>query len=122
MARGEGREDAACVFCRIVNRSMAADIVGEEDEWLAVKDLHPQAPTHLLVIPKAHIPTLSDLTDTHTTLIGRGVQFANRLARAHHLTSSGYRLVINCGAGAGQSVWHLHLHLLGGRALRWPPG
>jgi histidine triad (HIT) family protein len=115
-------EDAACVFCRIVNRSVAADIVAEEDEWLAVKDSHPQAPTHLLVIPKAHIPTLSDLTDTHTTLIGQGVHFANRLARAHQITASGYRLVVNCGAGAGQSVWHLHLHLLGGRALRWPPG
>ncbi len=111
-----------CLFCRIAARQLPAAIVAEEDGLLAFKDINPQAPTHLLIIPTEHLPSLADLTDAHTTLMGRAVQFANRLARQHQLVSSGYRLVLNCGAGAGQSVWHLHLHLLGGRPMRWPPG
>ncbi|MBI3331125.1 MAG: histidine triad nucleotide-binding protein [Candidatus Omnitrophica bacterium] len=111
-----------CLFCRIVNRSLPADIVGDAEGLLAIKDINPQAPTHLLILSTEHIPTLADATDTHTALLGNALHFANRLARQHQLVSSGYRLVINCGSGAGQSVWHLHLHLLGGRALRWPPG
>ena len=110
-----------CLFCRIANRSVPAEIVAEEEELLAFKDINPQAPAHLLIIPKAHLPTLADATDAHTTLLGHAVLFAGRLAK-HHQLDAGYRLVLNCGAQAGQSVWHLHLHLLGGRALRWPPG
>ena len=117
-----GMASADCVFCRIANRSIPAEIIAEEDGLLAFKDLNPQAPTHLLIVPTEHIPTLADLTAAHAPLMGRAVQFANRLAREHHLAESGYRVVINCGAGAGQSVWHLHLHLLGGRPMRWPPG
>lgn len=113
---------ADCLFCRIATRSLPADIVGEAEGLLAFKDRHPQAPTHLLIIPTEHIPSLTELTPAHTTLLGNAVHFANRLAREHQLIPSGYRLVINCGAGAGQSVWHLHLHLLGGRTMRWPPG
>jgi len=113
---------AECLFCRIAARAVPAEVVGEADGLLAVQDINPQAPTHLLIIPTEHIPTLADATDAHTALLGRAVQFANRLARQHQLVPSGYRLVVNCGAGAGQSVWHLHLHLLGGRPLRWPPG
>ena len=113
---------AECLFCRIVNRSLPAQIVAEAEGLLAFADIHPQAPTHLLVIPTEHIPSLADLTPAHTMLMGQTVQFAARLAREQQLGSSGYRLVVNCGAGAGQSVWHVHVHLLGGRPFRWPPG
>ena len=114
--------EAECLFCRIATRKIPAEIVGEADGLLAVKDINPQAPTHLLIIPTEHIPTLADAAAGHTTLLGDALHFANRLARQCQLMQGGYRVVINCGAGAGQSVWHLHVHLLGGRALRWPPG
>jgi len=111
-----------CLFCRIVSHELPADILAEADGLLAFRDVNPQAPTHLLIIPKEHLPSLAEATDAHTTLLGNAIQFANRLARQHRLTETGYRLVINCGAQAGQSVWHLHLHLLGGRPMKWPPG
>lgn len=110
-----------CLFCRIGRRQLPAEIIEETDELLAFKDVNPQAPTHLLVIPKAHISTLVELTDTHTTLMGRAMGLASRLATRFRITD-GCRVVINCGPQAGQSVWHLHLHLLGGRSFRWPPG
>lgn len=113
---------AECLFCRVAQRKVPAEIVAEDDGLLAFKDIHPQAPTHLLIIPAEHIPTLAETTDAHTRLLGKALQFTNRLARQYQLTEGGYRVVINCGAGAGQSVWHLHVHLLGGRTLRWPPG
>ena len=111
-----------CLFCQIVNRRIPAEIVAEEERLLAFKDIHPQAPVHLLIIPKEHVPSLAEATEAHTALLGQGIQLANRLACERQLSSSGYRMVINCGAEAGQSVWHLHIHLLGGRAFRWPPG
>ena len=111
-----------CLFCRIATRQLPAEIVAEHDGLLAFKDINPQAPTHLLIISNEHIPTLADATEAHTALLGQAIHFANRLARQYQLMPSGYRLVINCGAGAGQSVWHLHVHLLGGRPLTWPPG
>ena len=114
--------DANCLFCRITSRQIPAEIVAETGELLAIKDINPQAPTHLLVIPKEHIPTLADATDSHTALLGNALQLANRLARQHHLSQGGYRVVVNTGAEAGQSVLHLHVHLLGGRPFRWPPG
>lgn len=110
-----------CLFCRVANRTLPAEIVGETEGLLAFKDINPQAPVHLLIIPTEHVATLADLTDRHTTLLGDAVHFANRLARQYQL-SQGYRIVMNCGPQAGQSVFHIHLHLLGGRALRWPPG
>lgn len=110
-----------CLFCRIAQRTLPADVVAEEDGLLAFNDINPQAPTHVLIIPMEHIPSVADLTDAHTPLISRAFRFANRLAQQLRLTA-GYRLVINCGAQAGQSVWHLHVHLLGGRPMRWPPG
>lgn len=119
-----GRESVSastCLFCRIVSRELPADIVGETDTLLAFKDVNPQAPVHLLLIPKEHIASVSDITEAHTSLVGQAVQFANRLARQYQL-EAGYRVVINCGPQAGQSVFHFHLHLLGGRVLRWPPG
>ena len=111
-----------CLFCRIASKQLDAAIVAEDDGLMAFKDIRPQAPTHLLIIPTEHLPTLADATPTHTPLLGRMVQFANRLARQSGLVDGGYRVVINSGAGAGQSVFHLHLHLLGGRPMRWPPG
>ena len=111
-----------CLFCRIVSRTLPASIVAETDGLLAFKDINPQAPTHLLIIPNEHISTLNDAMEAHTTVLGQILQFANRLARQHQLMPDGYRLVLNCGPQAGQSVWHLHVHLLGGRPFRWPPG
>ncbi len=114
--------DANCLFCRISSRVAPADIVAETDGLLAFTDTNPQAPTHLLIIPTEHIPTLADASESHTLLLGHAVHFANRLARERRLTEYGYRLVVNCGAAAGQSVGHLHWHLLGGRPMTWPPG
>ena len=113
--------EGTCLFCGIVNRTIPAEIIGETDALLAFKDIHPQAPTHLLIVPKDHIPTVAETTEAQTPLLGQTIHFANRLARQHRL-EQGYRLVINCGPQAGQSVGHLHVHLLGGRVLRWPPG
>lgn len=111
----------SCLFCRIARRELPADVVGEEDGLLAIRDLHPQAPTHLLLIPTEHLAGLPESSEAHTLLLGRAVQFAARLAAQFRLTE-GYRLVVNSGPAAGQSVAHLHLHLLGGRTLGWPPG
>ena len=115
-------EAAECLFCRIASRQMPSKIVAEAEGLLALEDVNPQAPIHLLIIPKEHLPSLADATQAHTTLMGNALHFANRLARSYRLTPSGYRVVINCGPQAGQSVWHLHFHLLGGRAMTWPPG
>jgi histidine triad (HIT) family protein len=110
-----------CLFCRIIARQVPAAIVAETDRALAFNDVNPQAPTHLLIIPKTHIATVSDLTPESASVVGDLVSLANRLAAQHRLTD-GYRLVVNCGPQAGQTVWHLHLHLLGGRRMSWPPG
>ena len=112
---------AECLFCRIAARQIPAKIVGEDNGLLAFHDVNPQAPTHLLIIPTEHIRSLAEMTPAHTELMGRAMQFANRLAQEHHI-AEGYRVVVNCGAEAGQSVWHLHWHVLGGRRLTWPPG
>ena len=111
-----------CLFCRIAQRTLPAEIVAEDDEVLAFKDVNPQAPTHLLVIPKSHIARVSDLTQETARVVGQTVLMANRLAQQSGIAEPGYRLVMNCGPQAGQSVWHLHLHLLGGRPMKWPPG
>ena len=114
--------DAECLFCRIAKRELKADIVAEEEGLLAFKDGNPQAPTHLLIVPTEHVPTLADVSPSHTTLLGRAMHFINRLARQFQLGQGGYRVVVNCGRDGGQSVDHLHFHLLGGRQLTWPPG
>jgi len=111
-----------CLFCRIASRKLPAEIVAETDELVAFKDVNPQAPTHVLIVPTEHIPRLNDATEAHTALMGKALHLANRLAQQYQLMPEGYRVVVNCGPGAGQSVWHLHFHLLGGRAFRWPPG
>lgn len=108
---------ADCIFCKIVNKEMDAEIVYEDKEIAAFKDIYPAAPVHLLVVPRKHIPTLADLEEKDATLMGRLHLVANDLARAFKLDKKGYRVVINCGKDAGQVVFHLHLHLLGGRPL-----
>ena len=111
-----------CLFCRIVRREIPADVIHETDELVAFRDINPQAPVHVLVIPKRHIPTLNDLTPADGGLVGKLVLAAAELARREGIAEAGYRTVVNCNAGAGQSVFHVHLHLLGGRDMRWPPG
>ncbi len=108
---------ADCIFCKIVNKEMDAEIVYEDKEIVAFKDIYPAAPVHLLVVPRKHIPTLADLDENDAMLMGRLHLVANDLARAFKLDKNGYRVVINCGKDAGQVVFHLHLHLLGGRPL-----
>ena len=111
-----------CLFCKIVVKEIPAKIAYEDAEALAFHDIHPQAPVHLQIIPKQHIARVSELTPENSGLIGQLVLVANRLAQELSIAEPGYRLVINCNPGAGQSVYHLHLHLLGGRAMKWPPG
>ena len=110
-----------CLFCRIVDKTIPADIVLERDNLLAFRDINPQAPTHILIIPKKHIATIDDLQGEDTELAGELIQAARELAAAEGL-DAGYRLVFNCGKQGGQDVYHIHLHLLGGRGMQWPPG
>ncbi len=109
------------VFKKIIDREMPADIIYEDDRCLAFRDINPAAPTHVLVIPKQEISSVDELQEEHAALVGHLVLVARRLAHELKL-EGGYRLVTNCGADAGQSVDHLHFHLLGGRAMTWPPG
>jgi len=108
---------ADCIFCKIIKRELDADIVYEDEIAVAFKDINPAAPVHILVVPRKHIPTLLDIEKDDEALIGYMHSVANEVARAFKLDKKGYRVVINCGADAGQIVFHLHLHLLGGRPL-----
>ena len=111
-----------CIFCKIVAGEIPAQLVYEDEGAVAFRDINPQAPTHVLVIPRAHVASLAEAGEGHESLLGRLLLAAARVAREAGLAESGYRTVINNGAGAGQSVFHLHLHVLGGRPLKWPPG
>jgi histidine triad (HIT) family protein len=111
-----------CLFCRIMAGEIPASIVYEDDRLIAIKDINPQAPMHLLVIPRRHIETLNDLGPDDDGLTGEMVRRAAALARENGLDRRGYRTVFNCNAAAGQTVYHIHLHVLGGRAFSWPPG
>ncbi|NHM27318.1 histidine triad nucleotide-binding protein [Desulfofundulus sp. TPOSR] len=111
-----------CIFCKIVKKEIPAEIVYEDEHVMAFKDIHPAAPVHLLLIPKKHIPTFFDLTDEDVSIIGRVQLAAARVARQLNLEEKGFRLVSNCKEDAGQLIFHIHYHLLGGRALQWPPG
>ena len=111
----------ACLFCRIARHEVPATIVHEEDEVVAFRDVNPQAPTHLLVIPREHIGRLSEAKPGHQALLGKLLFAAVELARKEGL-AEGFRVVVNDGRGGGQTVFHLHVHLIGGRGLRWPPG
>ena len=110
------------LFLKIVNREIPADIVYETDEILAFRDVNPQAPLHVLIIPKERISTINDLQPKHATMIGRLFLAAAEIASAEGVSESGYRVVMNCNDAGGQMVYHIHLHLLGGRRMVWPPG
>lgn len=111
-----------CLFCRIASGEVETDVVERGDGWVAFRDINPQAPTHVLLVPERHVATTNELDEANDELIGRMVRGAARIAESEGIAESGYRLVLNCNAGAGQSVFHVHLHLLGGRPMRWPPG
>ena len=115
---GEPQDD--CLFCKIVAGTIPATIVRETETTVAFRDINPQAPTHVVIIPRAHIPSLNEADDAAT--IGRLSLMAARVARMEGLAERGYRTVVNTNADAGQTVFHVHLHLLGGRAMGWPPG
>ncbi len=111
-----------CLFCRIARREIPAQLVHETETVLAFRDIDPKAPLHVLVIPKRHIESVNAVTEADATLLGELIVAARAIAAAEGADRDGYRLVMNTGAGAGQTVWHIHLHLLAGRALKWPPG
>jgi histidine triad (HIT) family protein len=110
------------LFCKIIAKEIPADVVYEDDEVLAFRDIRPQAPVHILIIPKKHIPKIADITEADEGLIGKLVFVASELAKKEGIAETGYRLVFNNGPNAGQEVYHVHLHLFGGRKFTWPPG
>ena len=111
-----------CLFCRIASGEIPADIVYSDDELVAFRDINPQAPHHIQIIPRRHIETIQDLDEGDGVLVGKMVLTANRLAGQMGFAESGYRLVFNCRRHGGQEVYHIHLHLFGGRQMKWPPG
>ncbi|MFQ5745447.1 MAG: histidine triad nucleotide-binding protein [Acidobacteriota bacterium] len=111
-----------CLFCRIVSGEQRAEMVHEDELLVAFEDINPQAPTHILIIPRRHIPTINDISVEDEPLVGKLVSAAREIAASRGIAADGYRLVFNCNLAAGQSVFHLHAHLLGGRNLGWPPG
>jgi len=111
-----------CLFCKIVVGEIPADIVYESDTAIAFRDIYPQAPTHVLIIPRNHIATINDIEVYDNAVVGSLYSAARDIATAEGFADDGYRVVMNCNEAAGQTVFHIHLHLLGGRALGWPPG
>ena len=111
-----------CLFCRIVKKEISSKTVYEDDRVLAFEDINPQAPIHILVIPKKHISTLLELKSDDNELVGYMFQAANKIAKEKNIAERGFRLVMNCNRESGQTVFHIHLHLLGGRIMHWPPG
>ena len=113
----------ATIFSKIINKEIPADIVYESDNVLAFKDIKPQAPVHILIIPKIEIPRVTDIKGKeHAALLGEMIDVANKLAKDLGIDKNGFRLVFNCGNDGGQEVYHIHMHLLGGRHMHWPPG
>lgn len=113
---------SGCLFCKIVSRDIPAKILYEDDRLLAFEDINPQAPLHALLIPKAHIPSLNDLTPEHDGIVGEMTRRAAALAKERGYADRGFRTVFNTNRDAGQTVFHIHLHVLGGRSFHWPPG
>lgn len=111
-----------CLFCKMVSGQISPNVVLESDRVLAFRDINPQAPTHVLVIPKQHIATLDEALPEHVSLLGELLLAAKQVAQQEGLSERGYRAVFNCNRDAGQTVFHVHMHVLGGRALGWPPG
>ena len=111
-----------CLFCGVIKGDVKGSIVYQDNSVVAFKDINPKAPVHLLIVPRKHIVTLLDLQQEDKSLIGDIFSVANQLAKDRGIARDGFRVVVNCGAGAGQSVFHIHFHLLGGRPMTWPPG
>lgn len=114
--------DSDCLFCKISNGVVSADIVLENNNVIAFRDINPQAPTHVLVVPRQHIATINDIRDRDDGITGKLFLAARDVAKAEGFAELGYRVVMNCNAAAGQTVFHIHLHVLGGRDFSWPPG
>lgn len=114
--------DDDCIFCKIIRGEIPADIAFEDEQVLAFNDINPQAPVHVLIIPKEHIPTLNDIKAVHRSYLSAMFTAAQQVALERGIADEGYRLVLNCRELAGQSVFHIHMHLLGGREMHWPPG
>lgn len=112
----------SCIFCRIIEGSTPADIVYQDDEVVAIRDIAPQAPHHYLIVPRLHIPTLLDIGDAPPEITSAVFAAARSIASRMDFAEAGFRVVVNCNGDGGQTVWHLHFHLLGGRRLSWPPG
>lgn len=111
-----------CIFCKIVNKEIPATIIYESEDVIAFNDIKPRAPIHKLIIPRKHIATLNDINEADIFVMGRLLHTARHLAKEASIAEHGYRVVMNCNAGGGQEVFHVHLHLLGGRSMNWPPG
>lgn len=115
-------ENNDCLFCKIVEKKIPADIVYESEDIIAFKDIEPKAPIHCLIIPKKHISTINDIDGSNSNIIGLMYEAAAQLARTLNVDKDGYRVVMNCNSNGGQTVYHIHLHFLAGRQLSWPPG
>jgi histidine triad (HIT) family protein len=113
---------ADCLFCKIIKGEIKGAIIHQDNDVVAIKDINPQAPLHVLIMPRQHIATLNELTPSHDALVGSMFRAAAALAHHHGYAERGYRTVFNCNSEAGQSVFHIHLHLLAGRPMTWPPG
>lgn len=114
--------EPGCLFCRIIAGEIPAEVIQQDDQCIVIRDINPQAPTHLLAIPREHMESLDEASRSDEPMLGHLLRVAARIANEQGLGDSGYRTVINTGAGAGQSVFHLHVHILGGRPMNWPPG
>lgn len=108
-----------CLFCSIINKQVKSEFVYEDDDVVCIKDIHPQAPVHLLIIPKKHISTVLDMSEQDEQLVGKMVRLTNKISEQFNISKSGFRLVFNCNKDGGQSVYHIHLHLIGGKKLKW---
>lgn len=111
-----------CIFCKIINGEIPAKIIYQDEQVIAFDDLHPQAPVHKLIVPRKHIATLNDINLKDKELLGHMLYVAKQLAKQLNIAKNGYRTLLNCNIDGGQAVFHIHLHLLGGRKMNWPPG
>lgn len=114
--------DSNCIFCKIVDGQIPATKVYEDDLSFAFRDINPQAPTHILLIPKRHVVSLNEISEVDRSLLGHLLMVSGQIAKQEKINDNGFRVVINSGADAGQSVFHIHLHVMGGRPMAWPPG
>lgn len=111
-----------CIFCKIVDKKIPSKVIYEDDRVIAFEDINPQAPVHCLVIPKKHIPTLLDIKAEDEELISHMIKISNKVAKEKEIAERGFRIVTNCNPESGQTVYHIHFHILGGRIMHWPPG